>query len=95
MYLLSALLGLFCGSIYPYVLNMSYGFSGGYTATMTGMITAATGIGGVVFTTLTGVLSDIIGFRKSFGFIALFFGISILVAIVLAGMKGNDSGSQN
>lgn len=95
MDLLSALLGLFCGSIYPYVLNMSYGFSGGYTATMTGMITAATGIGGVVFTTLTGVLSDIIGFRKSFGIIALFFGISILAAIVLAGMKGNDSGSQN
>jgi hypothetical protein len=41
------------------------------------------------------VLSDIIGFRKSFGIIALFFGISILAAIVLAGMKGNDSGSQN
>ena len=58
-------LGFFCGAVYPSVLTRSLDFAGGKTATATGMITAATGLGGAAVTLLTGSLSQWFGLRQA------------------------------
>uniref|UniRef100_I5AV67 Major Facilitator Superfamily transporter n=1 Tax=Eubacterium cellulosolvens (strain ATCC 43171 / JCM 9499 / 6) TaxID=633697 RepID=I5AV67_EUBC6 len=71
-------LGMASGAIYPSVLNTSFGFAGKSTATVTGMITTATGVGGVIFTALTGILSDQFGIRMAIAALAAFFILAIL-----------------
>jgi len=76
-------LGFACGAIYPNVLNIAMPLSGSHTATATGMITTATGIGGVVFTSLTGFIGDRYGLRTAMVVLASFFIISIISALCL------------
>lgn len=75
-------LGIASGAIYPCVLTLMLPFAGKKTATATGMITAATGIGGFALTALTGFMSDHWGMRMAMAALAGFFVFSI--ASVLA-----------
>jgi MFS family permease len=74
-------LGFASGAIYPCVLNMMIPFAGKNTAFSTGMITTATGIGGVVFTALTGFNAEHLGMRMAIGILAAFYIFSIAAAI--------------
>ena len=75
-------LGLASGAIYPCVLNTMLPLAGKKTATATGMITTATGIGGVVFTALTGFLGDNFGLNVAMEIVAGFFIISLVCALL-------------
>lgn len=79
--LLCVPLGFASGAIYPSVLTTLLPFAGKSTATATGMITTATGIGGVVFTALTGFLADRLGLSTAMVVLALFFVFSLLCAL--------------
>lgn len=79
--LLCVPLGFASGAIYPSVLTTLLPFAGKNTATATGMITTATGIGGVVFTALTGFLADRLGLSTAMVVLALFFVFSLLCAL--------------
>ena len=74
-------LGFFCGAVYPCVLTTLLSFSGNKKATATAMITVSTGIGGVVFTALTGILAESFGMTNAMIILAAFFILSILSAI--------------
>ena len=74
-------LGFACGAIYPSVLTMLLPFAGSRTATATGMITTATGIGGVVFTALTGFLADRWGMSNAMTVLSLCFLLSLLSVV--------------
>ncbi|MCR4923757.1 MAG: MFS transporter [Lachnospiraceae bacterium] len=76
-------LGFACGAIYPCVLDMVIPLSGDKKATATGMITTATGIGGVVFTALTGIAGDMLGLRSAIILLSSFFIISLLSVFLL------------
>ena len=76
-------LGFACGAIYPSVLNIAMPLAGEHKATATGMITTATGIGGVVFTALTGILGEQFGLRNAVMSLGAFFIISIISVIIL------------
>ena len=79
--LLCVPLGLASGAIYPSVLTIMLPYAGEKTATATGIITAATGIGGVVFTAMTGFLADRFGLQTAMLVLVSFFVISLLSAI--------------
>ena len=74
-------LGFASGAIYPCVLTIMLPFAGKNTATATGIITSATGIGGVVFTALTGFLADSFGLPAAMLILVSFFAISLIAAI--------------
>ena len=74
-------LGFACGAIYPSVLTMLLPFAGSHTATATGMITTATGIGGVVFTALTGFVADRWGMSNAMTVLSLCFLLSLLSVV--------------
>jgi len=74
-------LGFASGAIYPCVLTIMLPLAGKRTATATGIITSATGIGGVVFTALTGFLADQMGIRAAMLVLVSFFVISLLSAL--------------
>ncbi len=74
-------LGFASGAIYPCVLTIMMPFAGKNTATAMGIITSATGIGGVVFTAATGFLADLFGLRTAMLILVSFFGISLLCAL--------------
>lgn len=76
-------LGFACGAIYPSVLTTLIGFSGNRKATATAMITTATGIGGVVYTALTGFLAERIGLKGSMLALAAFFILSLISVLAL------------
>lgn len=76
-------LGLASGAIYPAVLTIMLPFAGKRTATATGIITAATGIGGVVFTALTGFLADLLGMRAAMLVLVSFFALSLASALIV------------
>ena len=76
-------LGFACGAIYPSVLTTLMQLSGNRKATATAMITTATGIGGVMFTALTGILAGNIGLRSAMVSLSAFFIISLISVIVL------------
>jgi predicted MFS family arabinose efflux permease len=80
-------LGFASGAIYPCVLTIMLPFAGKNTATATGIITSATGIGGVVFTALTGFLGDQFGLRTAMLVLAGFFVVSLLAALSVIRMK--------
>ncbi|MCR5467895.1 MAG: MFS transporter, partial [Lachnospiraceae bacterium] len=76
-------LGFACGAIYPSVLNIAMPLAGEHKATATGMITTATGIGGVVFTALTGILGERMGLRNAIISLAAFFILSLISVLCL------------
>ncbi|MCR5545790.1 MAG: MFS transporter [Lachnospiraceae bacterium] len=76
-------LGLCCGAIYPCVLTTLLSFSGNKKATATAMITVSTGVGGVVFTALTGIMADSFGMRNAMICLAAFFILTILAVVIL------------
>ncbi len=76
-------LGFACGAIYPNVLNIAMPLSGDHKATATGMITTATGIGGVIFTALTGFIGEKYGLRTAIVILAAFFILSFISVICL------------
>ena len=76
-------LSLACGAIYPCVLTTVLKFTGGKTATATGMITVSTGLGGVVFTALTGILAGAFGVRYAILSLAAFYIFSIISVIAV------------
>lgn len=76
-------LGFFCGAVYPSVLTRSLDFAGGRTATATGMITAATGLGGASVTLLTGIVSQQFGLKRAMVSLAGFLVLDILLAVLL------------
>ncbi len=82
-------LGFASGAIYPCVLNIMIPLAGKKTATATGLITAATGIGGVVFTALTGIIGDNYGLRVAMMSLAGFFIISFISAFFTGRMNSN------
>ena len=76
-------LGFFCGAVYPCVLTRSLDFAGGRTATATGMITAATGLGGAAVTALTGAAAQQFGIRPAFILLAGFIAADVVLSLVL------------
>ena len=84
-------LGFACGAIYPSVLTMLLPFAGSNTATATGMITTATGIGGVVFTALTGFVGDRWGMRTAMVVLAGCFLLSLIAVLSLRKLRNNAS----
>lgn len=78
-------LGFASGAIYPNVLALAVKLAGKKTATATGMITTATGIGGAAFTFLTGAIAQSFGIRLSLIVLGAFFILSMLAIIVLRG----------
>lgn len=76
--LLCVFLGLASGAVYPCVLTTLLSFSGKHSATATGMITTATGIGGVAFTAFTGFAGDLWGLRTAMASLGGFFLFSLL-----------------
>lgn len=76
-------LGFASGAIYPCALTIMLPYAGKNTATATGIITSATGIGGVVFTALTGFLADRFDLRAAMLILVSFFGISLLSALIV------------
>lgn len=76
-------LGAACGAIYPSVLNILMEYCADKKATATAMITTSTGIGGFVFTTLTGYLGDHLGLRDAILAISAFYILPILAVLLL------------
>ncbi len=74
-------LGLASGAIYPCSLTLALPFAGKKTATATGMITTATGIGGFAFTALTGFLADRLGMQAALLVLAAFFALSLIAVL--------------
>lgn len=81
--LLCVPLSLASGAIYPCVLNIMLPFVGKKTATATGMITAATGIGGFSLTALTGFLADTWGMGTALLTLSAFFAFSLAAVLAL------------
>ncbi|MCR4789254.1 MAG: MFS transporter [Lachnospiraceae bacterium] len=91
VFLLCIPLGFACGAIYPSVLTTVLHFTGSRTATATGMITVSTGLGGVIFTALTGIMADALGMRGAMIALSSFFILSIgavVATICLIRKKG-------
>ena len=89
-------LGFASGAIYPSVLTTLMRFSGNRKALATAMITTATGIGGALFTALTGILAGFYGrvltgniaIRATMVTLAAFFLLS-LEAVIFVGKIGS------
>ena len=82
-------LGLASGAIYPCVLTIMLSYSGAKKATATAMITVSTGIGGVVFTALTGIFADFLGMRNALICLGAFFIFSITAMLILNSRRFN------
>ncbi len=80
-------LGIASGAIYPSVLTILMPFAGSHKAAATGMITTATGIGGVVFTALTGFVGDHYGMRTAMAVLAACFLLSLAAVFALRKMR--------
>lgn len=74
-------LGIASGAIYPCVLTLMLPFAGKKTATATGMITAATGIGGFAFTALTGFMAELWGMQAAMMVLSAFFVVSLVATL--------------
>lgn len=76
-------LGFASGAIYPSVLTILLPFAGKRTATATGIITSATGIGGVIFTAMTGFLADALGIPSAMLVLVSFFIPALICALIV------------
>lgn len=83
-------LGFACGAVYPSVLAILITYAGKKTATATGMLTSATGIGGFAFTALTGVLADHLGVRRAMLALSCFFLFSIVSVLSLRRIRAGE-----
>ena len=83
-------LGFACGAIYPGVLNILMEYCADKKATATGMITTATGIGGAIFTALTGIMGEKMGLRNAILALSGFFIISVVSVLCLREIKPNE-----
>ncbi len=83
-------LGFACGAIYPSVLNILMEYCADKKATATGMITTATGIGGAIFTALTGIMGEKMGLRNAILALSGFFIISVVSILCLREIKPNE-----
>lgn len=81
-FVLSGALGFFAGAVYPNVLSYSVDFSGGRTATATGMITAATGLGGALIAASFGYVSDAFGMRLAFSVLGALMMVDLVASLV-------------
>ncbi len=81
--LLCVPLGFACGAVYPSVLATMLKYSGNKKATATAMITVSTGVGGVIFTALTGIMAGFMGVKNALASLAAFFVLSIVAVITL------------
>jgi FHS family glucose/mannose:H+ symporter-like MFS transporter len=86
-YLTAVILGAFCGSVYPNVLTFAMEYAGAKTATVTAMITVATGIGGALISTCFGFLLEHLGIHTSFLVLAGFMACAILFVLPLERKK--------
>ncbi|MFZ2755338.1 MAG: MFS transporter, partial [Atopobiaceae bacterium] len=80
---LAAAMGFFCGAVYPCVLAYDVDFAGGRTATATGLITAATGLGGAIVTLAFGWMSDALGMRMAFALLGGLMLVDVAAAVAL------------
>ncbi|MCH3943652.1 MAG: MFS transporter [Atopobiaceae bacterium] len=80
---LAAAMGFFCGAVYPCVLAYVVDFAAGRTATATGLVTAATGLGGAIVTLAFGWMSDALGMRMAFAFLGGLMLVDVAVAVAL------------
>jgi len=80
---LAFVLGFFCGAVYPCVLDYMPRFSGGRTATVTGAITAATGLGGAVIAAGFGWMSGAFGMRLAFVALGCLALLDVAAALLL------------
>jgi MFS family permease len=84
---LCGVLGFFCGAIYPCVLTTLLQFSGKRNARATAMITVSTGVGGFLFTAITGVLGEVFGIQNALVCLSSFFILSIWAVIMVSRQK--------
>ena len=87
--LLSFIIGFFGGMVYPSVLNRLNDFAIGKTATASGMITAATGLGGAAITAALGNISQGFGIKTGFMILAIWIAMDIVLGLILASKKVN------
>jgi MFS family permease len=85
---LSFVLGFFCGAVYPSVLNFLVDFAGDRTATATGMISIANGLGGAVIAMAFGTVADTWGIRTGFVLLGVLMLLDILAAAILIRKTG-------
>lgn len=83
--ILSIPLGFCSGAIYPCVLARSMDFAGSRTATVTGLITASTGLGGAVISVLTGSISQSAGIHTALCTLALLMAADVAAGVILTG----------
>ena len=84
-------LGFASGAIYPSVLTIMLPFAASKTATAAGIITAATGVGGVVFTALTGYMADAFGIKTAMLILVSFFALSLISSLAVIKMSRQES----
>ena len=80
---LAFVLGFFCGAVYPSVLGYCADYAGERTATATGLITAATGLGGAIVTAGFGWMAAALGMRAAFEILGALMMVDVAIAIVL------------
>ena len=76
-------LGLFSGAVYPCVLSYNADFEGDRSATATGLITAATGLGGALVTLAFGWMTDALGIRVAFMVLGAFMLLAVFCVLLL------------
>ncbi|MCI2062955.1 MAG: MFS transporter [Eubacteriaceae bacterium] len=89
--ILSFVLGFFSGAIYPNVLNFAMENAGNRSATATGLITAATGLGGAVITTSFGFITEDFGIRTAFDVLSGLMVMDIAAAVILIIIAGKNA----
>lgn len=82
---LAFVLGFFSGAVYPCVLSYNADFEGDRSATATGLITAATGLGGALVALAFGWMTDVLGMRMAFIALGAFMLIAVLCVLLLFG----------
>jgi len=76
-------LGACSGAIYPCVLNRVMDFAGTRTATASGLVNVATGLGGAIVTYIVGILSQYNSIQSSILALSAFMAIDILISLIL------------
>ena len=89
--LLSFPLGFFSGAVYPTVMNRSLDFSGSRTGTVTGLLTAVSGLGGAVTASAVGVVSQSFGLRTALATLAVLMLANIALSLILLRKKETAS----
>ncbi len=77
------IMGLFCGAIYPNVLTYASDFAGKKTATVTAIITVATGIGGTVMSAAFGFLETAFGYTGAFLILSGLLALDAVFAVMV------------